>query len=60
MYVLGRVLMLGVSAQARPSSTYNNGWGQGPVWGGNGMTTWQAATIHVGAVDLEMYDAAKK
>jgi hypothetical protein len=49
--------------QEKQYTSYNSGWGYGPGWrgwGSSGMTTGQTATIHVGAIDLDMYDAAKK
>jgi hypothetical protein len=49
--------------QEKQYTSYNSGWGYGPGWRGwgrSGMTTGQTATIHVGAIDLDMYDAAKK
>jgi len=49
--------------QEKQYTSYNSGWGYGPGWrgyGGTGMTTGQTETIHVGALDLDMYDAAKK
>ena len=49
--------------QQEKQDTSYNGWGYGPGWrgyGGTGITTGQTATIHVGAVDLDMYDVAKK
>lgn len=49
--------------QEKQYTSYNSGWGYGPGWRGyrgTGITTGQTATIHVGGVDLDMYDAAKK
>jgi hypothetical protein len=49
-------------------SSYSSGWGAGPGWygrgwygaGGTTMTTGQTSTIYVGAIGLDMYDAAKQ
>lgn len=46
------------------TSGFGPGWGYGPGWGRYGgfessTTTGQTSTIHVGAVGLDMYDAAK-
>jgi hypothetical protein len=49
--------------QEKQYTSYNSGWGYGPGWrgyGGTGMTTGQTTTIQVGALDLDIYDAAKK
>jgi Domain of unknown function (DUF4136) len=49
--------------QEKQYTSYNSGWGYGPGWrgyGGTGITTGQTATIHIGAIDLDLYDAAKK
>jgi hypothetical protein len=52
--------------QEKQITSYDSGWGYGPGWGGGwygaggGMTTSTTSTIHVGQVDLDMYDAADK
>lgn len=39
----------------------NTGWGYGPRWGGGmGTTTATSQTIHVGQLNLDMYDSANK
>ena len=52
-------------SQEKQYTSYNSGYGYGPGWrgwGGTGMSTstGQTATIHVGAIDVDMYDTAKK
>jgi Domain of unknown function (DUF4136) len=40
-------------------NAYNTGWGYGPRWGGGmGMGSATSQTIHVGQLDLDMYDSA--
>jgi hypothetical protein len=49
--------------QEKQYTSYNNGWGYGPGWRGytgSSTTTGQTTTIHVGGIDLDMYDVAKK
>lgn len=50
--------------QEKQYTSYNTGYGYGAGWGrwggGSGMTTGQTTTLHVGSIDLDMYDAAKK
>ena len=51
--------------QEKQYTSFNSGWGYGPGWGGygyggTGMTTTNTTTIHVGGIDLDMYDTAKK
>ena len=42
-------------------NAYNTGWGYGPRWGGGmGTSTATSQTIHVGQLDLDMYDATDK
>lgn len=49
-------------------TTWDTGYGYGPGWGGRwyggyyggGMTTATTATIYVGSIALDMYDAAEK
>ena len=42
-------------------NAYNTGWGYGPRWGGGmGMGTATSQTIHVGQLDLDMYDSANR
>jgi hypothetical protein len=42
-------------------NAYNTGWGYGPRWGGGmGMATATSETIHVGTLDLDMYDSSNK
>jgi hypothetical protein len=52
-------------SQEKQYTSYNSGYGYGPGWrgwGGTGMSTstGQTATIHVGAIDVDMYDTVKK
>jgi Domain of unknown function (DUF4136) len=53
--------------QEKQFTSYDTGWGYGPGWGGGwygggggGMTTTTSSTIHIGQIDLDMYDAAAK
>jgi hypothetical protein len=55
--------------QEKQFTSFNTGWGYGPGWGGGwygpgGMTssttTGSTSTIHVGSLDLDMYDAQAK
>ena len=55
--------------QEKQYTSFDSGWGYGPGWGygrygygggGGGMTTTSTTTIHVGGIDLDMYDTAKK
>jgi hypothetical protein len=53
--------------QEKQYTSFDSGWGYGPGWGygrsgygGTGMTTTSTTTIHVGGIDLDMYDTAKK
>jgi hypothetical protein len=54
--------------QEKEFSSYSTDFGYGPGWGrgwygggmGSTMTTGQTYTIHIGAVGLDMYDAARK
>lgn len=42
-------------------NAYNTGWGYGPRWsGGMGTSTATSQTIHVGQLNLDMYDSANK
>jgi len=58
-------------SQEKQFSSYSTDFGTGPGWGrgwygyggttmGSSVTTGQTSTIHVGALGLDMYDAAKK
>src|SRR6201996_4094894 len=55
--------------QEKQYTSFDSGWGYGPGWGygrygygggGGGMTTTSTTTIHVGGIDLDIYDTAKK
>jgi Domain of unknown function (DUF4136) len=50
------------STMGGPGWGYGPGWGAGGWYGGGGstMTTGQTSTIHVGQLDLDMYEASKK
>jgi hypothetical protein len=42
-------------------NAYSTGWGYGPRWGGGmGSATATSETIHVGTLDLDMYDSSNK
>ena len=54
--------------QEKQFTSYQSGWDYGPGWGrgwygggmSSGMTTGSTSTIHIGQLDLDMYDAAAK
>jgi hypothetical protein len=49
--------------QEKQYTSFDSGWGYGRGWrgwGGTGMSTGQTSTIHVGAVDVDMYDVAER
>jgi hypothetical protein len=49
--------------QEKQYTSFDSGWGYGRgwrSWGGAGMSTGQTSTIHVGAVDVDMYDVAER
>jgi len=55
--------------QEKQFTSYSSDFGYGPGWGrgwyggggmGSSMTTGQTSTIHIGSLDLDMYDSAQK
>jgi hypothetical protein len=49
--------------QEKQYTSFDSGWGYGRGWrgwGGTGISTGQTSTIHVGAVDVDMYDVAER
>ena len=53
--------------QEKQFTSYDSGWGYGPGWGrgwngggGGGTSTTTSSTIHVGQLDLDMYEPSAK
>ena len=49
--------------QEKQYTSFDSGWGYGRGWrgwGGTGISTGQTSTIHVGAVDVDMYDVVQR
>jgi hypothetical protein len=54
--------------QEKEFSSYNTDWGYGAGWGrgwygggmGSSMSSGETSTIHIGHIDLDMYDSAEK
>ena len=51
--------------QEKQYTSFDSGWGYGPGWRswgatGSSMSTGQTSTIHIGGLDVDMYDTGKK